>query len=359
MRQPEQDNRVASPLESSRGGSDTVILGWSCMMKQTARSARGLWLRRIVRVRCAAALASCAGAALVGSAAQAQEQAAEAPSKASCAQAYESAQESRAAGQLQETQKRLLLCARPECPGFVQKDCARWLEEVERELPSVVLQARGLDPASARQATVTLDGKPVPNAFGGGPIPLDPGRHELVAESPGQPPVSRIIVAQQGVQRRAVDIDFTPEPAAAAKADIALDTASGGSPLRPYAYVAWGVGAVGLGMFAVLGTLGRADERAFKDDCPTVTLQRESVEPGICYEPDADDRQAVYEREFVLADVGLAAGIIGVTAGTVLFIVSATDGDSSSAESTDSKAGLRVDVSPAPGGGYATLGGVF
>jgi hypothetical protein len=333
------------------------------MMKQMARATRVAWLRR------AAVILSRAGGIIAGSvvtgsftlapAAQAQDAApGEAPSKASCAQSYESAQESRAAGQLQETQKRLSVCARPECPSFVQKDCARWLEEVERELPSVVIKAEGLDAEAARLVNVTLDGKPLPNAFGGS-LSLDPGRHELVAESPSGSRLSRIIVAQQGVQARAITLDFAPEPTPSASADVTVDSGSGGAQLRPYAYVAWGIGAVGLGTFAVLGTLGRADEQAFKDDCAGETDDEQLLGPGVCRSSDVDERKATYEREFVLADVGLLTGIVGAAAGTVLFILSATDGPSSSPAGSEGEAGLRLDISPAPGGGYASVGGVF
>jgi hypothetical protein len=337
------------------------------MMKQKTRATGSARAARIVGRAGATVVAGFAftGAVIASSFgavpdALAQEAApGEAPSKASCAQAYESSQESRAAGQLQETQKRLSVCARAECPSFVQKDCARWLEEVDRELPSVVMRAEGLDAEAARSIRVTLDGQPVPNAFGGGPIAIDPGRHELVAESPGRTRITRTIVAQQGVQNRPVTLDFAPEPAPAASAAAAVDAGSPGSSLRPYAYVAWGVGAVGLGTFAVLGTLGRADERALKDDCPSATEVPTLVMPGVCAKSEADERKAIYEREFVLADIGLVTGIMGAAAGTVLFVLAATDGPSSSDDGASSEAGLHLDVSPAPGGGYASVGGVF
>lgn len=333
-------------------------------MKQKARATRAAWSARATRMLGSTGAAMAVGFVVAGSVAaapdaRAQDAAPEAPSKASCAQAYESSQESRAAGQLQETQKRLSVCARPECPGFVQKDCARWLEEVDRELPSVTLRAEGLDAEAARQVHVTLDGQPVPDAFGGSQITLDPGRHELVAESPGRSRIARIIVAQQGVQSRSISLDFAPEPAPAASGDVAVDMGSAGSTLRPYAYVAWGLGAVGLGTFAVLGTLGRADERAFKDDCPMATDVPALVGPGVCASSEADERKQTYEREFVLADIGLVTGIMGAAAGTVLFILGATDSPSSSADGASGDAGLHLDVAPAPGGGYASVGGVF
>lgn len=333
-------------------------------MKQKARSTRASWSTQAARLLGGAGALIVTSSVIAGSVATAPDALAqdavpgEAPSKASCAQAYESAQESRAAGQLQETQKRLSVCARPECPSFVQKDCARWLEEVERELPSVIIRAEGLDPQAAGEVRVTLDGQPVPNAFGGGPIALDPGRHELVAESPGRSRLARIIVAQQGVQNRPVNLDFAPEEASAGAA-VAVDTGSGSSSLRPYAYVAWGLGAVGLGTFAVLGTLGRADEQALKDDCPAATTVESLEGPGVCAQSEADERKGIYEREFLLADIGLVTGIMGAAAGTVLFILSASGGSSSSTDGESGEAGLHLDIGPTPGGGYATVGGVF
>lgn len=279
------------------------------------------------------------------------------PTKATCARAYESAQESRAAGQLQETQTRLSVCARSECPSFVQKDCARWLEEVEHELPSVILEARGLDAESARQLGVTIDDRPIPDALGGGPISLDPGRHELVAESPSGARVTRVIVAQQGVQNRVVRLDVGPEQRSLAATDVAFDTGSGASPLRPYAYVAWGLGAIGLGTFAVLGTLGRADERALRDDCPEVTDDPSLLTRGVCLDATWQERRDTYQREFVLADIGLVTGLAGMAAGTVLFILTASDDDS--AVSPSDEAALHFDASPLPGGGYASVGGAF
>jgi hypothetical protein len=320
------------------------------MMKQTGPSGVAAWVYRV------GVFGSVSLAALSATrAARAQE---ESPSKASCAQAYESAQESRAAGQLQETQKRLSVCARPECPSFVQKDCARWLEEVDRELPSVVMSAPGLDAEAARQLTLELDGNPIANPLGGAPVTLDPGRHEIVALTPGHAPVARVIMAQQGVQNREVMLDFDDEAPSPAPTVVLADAGSEGSSLRPYAYVAWGVGAVGFGMFAVLGTLGRADEKALQDDCPNVTTDQGLVVDGVCLKATADDRKSDYEREFLLADVGLVTGIVGIAAGTALFIVSAT-GDSKTDTASNGGRDLKVDISPRAGGAFASLGGSF
>jgi hypothetical protein len=286
----------------------------------------------------------------------------EAPTKASCAQAYESAQESRASGHLQQTRERLSFCARPECPGFVQKDCARWLEEVDKEIPSVVLNPVGLASEAAGQVSVKLDGELISGALNGAPLSLDPGRHELVLERPGQLPLTRTIMAQQGVQNRSIEIRFDEQPPSGAPNGLTVaDASNGSSALRPYAYAAWGVGALGLGVFAVLGTLGRADEQSLKDDCPVVTPDPAGVTRGVCLQSTIDDRKSSYRREFRIADVGLVAGLVGAASGTVLFFMSA--GDSSSSVSVDANpratTRLSFDVSPLAGGAFASVHSAF
>lgn len=325
-------------------------------MKQSERSRVGVWL-----FRCGLTLGGVTGIVSVDAPdARAQD---ENPTKAECAQAYESSQESRAAGHLQETRQKLSVCARSECPSFVQKDCARWLQEVERELPSVVVQATGLDDGAASTVSIEIDGHSVPDALGGAAVTLDPGRHELVAARPGHAPLTHVIVAQQGVQNRAITLDFAeaapaPSPAADEPRDVPPEPSSS---LRPYAYVAWGVGAIGLGAFAMLGTLGRADEQALKDDCPNATTDPALVSSGVCYKADVDERKDDYERKFLFADIGLVTGIVGVAAGTTLFILSATEGGSSTAaaQSAGHSAHWQLDVSPTTGGAYASVAGAF
>jgi len=285
------------------------------------------------------------------------------PTKTSCAEAYESSQETRASGHLQEARTGLAFCAQTECPAFVQKDCARWLEEVERELPSVVISVAGLDPEATRVASLKIDGVDRTDALAGKPISLNPGKHELTLESPGEPAIVRQIVALQGVQNRAVEIrvgaaaatlEPSPEPTFAADA-----SGAGTSPLRSYAYVAWGVGAVGLGVFGVFGTLGRADEKALKEDCPKVTDLPELEAPGTCLQSDFDDRKSSYQTKNLIADIGLVTGIVAAAGGTALFILSATQSPSAPATGAPSTAGLRLDLGPTRGGARASLSGAF
>lgn len=284
-----------------------------------------------------------------------------APSKASCAEAYESAQESRVSGALQQTRSRLAFCAQAECPSFVQKDCARWLEEVDKELPSVVVSVVGLDAeasgaASSQTVSLKIDGHEVPEPLSGKAISLDPGKHELVLERPGAEPVTRTILAQQGVQNRSVEIQL-----GGASVDrtggVELDSSSAASsPMRTAAYVAWGVGAVGLGAFAVLGTLARTDKDRFEEECAQRTKFQDRVMPGVCLESTLDDRKSSYEREEVMADIGLLTGIVGAATGTVLFILSK---DSGAPAKSEDAASLHLDLAPTLGGAWGGVRGAF
>jgi hypothetical protein len=278
------------------------------------------------------------------------------PSKAECAAAYEAAQESRAAGQLRKTRERLEFCAQPECPSFVQRDCSRWFSEVERELPSVRISARDWDGASTEDLQVKLDGERVPEPLADRAIALDPGQHEFVFERTGHAPITRTIVAQQGVQNRVLVVDFGP-PSGEAMPGDRVQTGRGAS-LKPYAYAAWALGAVGFGTFAVMGTIGRSDKQALEDDCPEVDITPGAMpRPGVCVPSQVDDRNSTIDREFLFADIGLIVGIAGVVGGTALFLLSpSTD----RAPATGSSAApFDVDVRVMRGGARATVGGTF
>jgi hypothetical protein len=276
------------------------------------------------------------------------------PSKAECAAAYEAAQESRAAGQLRKTRERLAFCAQPECPSFVQRDCSRWFSEVERELPSVRISARDWDGTGNGDLQVKVDGEPLQEPLADRAISLDPGEHEFVFERPGHAPITRTIVAQQGVQNRVVLVDFGPPSAGAAPADRVLP--SSGTSLKPYAYAAWALGAVGLGTFAIMGTIGRSDKQALEDDCPKEGPVPDPAE-GVCTPSQVDNRNSTIDREFLIADIGLVAGIVGAVGGTVLFLVS--PGKASAPSNASSANPFDLDLHVTQGGARATFGGRF
>ena len=64
-----------------------------------------------------------------------------------CSQSYVAAQRLQRAGKLVESRASMLACADAKCPSEIQTDCAQWLGELRRKLPSAVF--------AVRDATVT------------------------------------------------------------------------------------------------------------------------------------------------------------------------------------------------------------
>jgi hypothetical protein len=87
--------------------------------------------------------------------------------------------------------------------------------------------------------------------------------------------------------------------------------------LRPYAFVAAGVGAAGLVTFTVFALKSRSTYASLKDACPD----------GAC-PPDRLDDIDAGRRDQTIANIGLAIGVAGVGAGVALYLVSPTTGES-------------------------------
>ena len=67
-----------------------------------------------------------------------------ADAKQECVSAYESGQRMKQRGALLEAREQFLSCAQPTCPEALASDCSRFLDEVELDIPSVVLSAVAL-----------------------------------------------------------------------------------------------------------------------------------------------------------------------------------------------------------------------
>jgi hypothetical protein len=172
---------------------------------------------------------------------------AEEVTKAQCATAYERAQEHRAASRLRKAREALVLCAQQECPSFVQSDCLEWLPEVEREVPSVVIVARGPDGADTGTVRVFMDDELLTDHLDGTAMDVDPGYHQFRFEHDGQPPIERRLLIRQTQKNRAVDVSFhvtsAPAPSSPTEPSVPLPPVvdelepepQAAGPMRPYA----------------------------------------------------------------------------------------------------------------------------
>ncbi len=241
--------------------------------------------------------------------------AAETPARAGpsdCASAYEQAQRSRKASKLVESRTRLLACSQETCPAFIRRDCAGWLTEVERELPSVAVRVLDRQGCDRPDVMVWVDGRAIPGAAGGTSVDLDPGTHGLRAELEGAM-VEQTIVLVRGERDRIVTLaagtvtSCTPTKPLNAPAPPVVPRAperDAAQPVPALAFVFGGIGVVGVGLGTAFAISGWT-QRGSLDDCR-----------GTCRQDDV----GAARRAFVVADIGIGVGLVAlVTAAVVYF----------------------------------------
>jgi hypothetical protein len=273
--------------------------------------------------------------------------------KAACASAYEKSQEFRTQNKLQKAQELLVICAEPSCPTFVQTDCAQWLTEVQKDMPSIIIVAKDKDGAEVTAVKVLIDGEVVASELDGKAILIDPGKHKLRFEMEGAPSVDQPIVAKQGEKDRQIKVSFRPQAAEkeapnpyAGAADTGTEPPpeedrTGPGPLRIPAYIAGGVGAAGLISFALFGIMASGAQS---------DLENSGCKPN-CSQSEVDSIKSKY----MIANISLGVGIVGLGAGVTMFFLSQPKKKPNDEESKKP----RFDLAALPGGGYATMSGRF
>jgi hypothetical protein len=161
---------------------------------------------------------------------------------------------------------------------------------------------------------VTVGGQEVKRTAWSEPVPVVPGSTDVVVETPGHAPMQRSVTLAAG-QRTPLLLD------AAGGAPLATASAAPPPPppttepfdrarLRPWAYVAGGVGVAGFVTFAIAGSLAKSTYNDLQTACG-----------GPCPSSKLDEINSGKTKQTV-ANVGLALGIIGVAAGAALFVLS-------------------------------------
>jgi hypothetical protein len=205
-----------------------------------------------------------------------------------CIAAAEQSQVQRRDAHLRAAHEKLVLCARDACPRAIQKDCKRWLGEVESALPSVVIHAADAAGGDVAGARVILDGAPLEGALNGRPVTLDPGEHALRIEA-GARVVEQRIVIRQGEHDRLLSLRFPAEESATRR------------PVPAGAWVLGGVGLAGITTGAVLWGIGRGEHATLYSTC------------GVTHDCDA----AAVDRartKLVVGDIVFGVGLAAVGA---------------------------------------------
>jgi hypothetical protein len=239
--------------------------------------------------------------------------------KAACLDAAERGQRLRATHKLVEAQSALRVCASEQCPVVLRADCAGWLTDVEKALPTIVVAAKDAAGADLVDVAVTVDGQPFVQKLDGTSVPLDGGAHVFRFTSADGAAVERQVVVREGEKNQAVTVVLSP-PAPPVVARVtppappapATDHGSLGGRIAGWTSVGVGVAAVGLGLGLYVAGVHRMDGA----DCGI------GGDPKAC-RTDADT--SAYDAGAMLqgAGIGLFVGaFVAVVGGAVLVLLS-------------------------------------
>lgn len=216
-----------------------------------------------------------------------------------------------------------------DAPGvFVeaQHAASEEIKTVEPRLARVTIQLEG---PNADQVQVLANGKPVPPALIGAPRPMDPGQYEFTVESDVAKADPVTVKVEEGgsetVTIQLIEVVPPPEPVASDTVPPPAEPVDRGTKSSPIpAYVAFGVGAVGLGvgtafLISHFDQQGQADSRFDDGNCDR---------DGQCTQEEQEEIQELSSSAATagtLSLVGFGVGAAAIGTGVVLLLLSSDD----------------------------------
>jgi len=191
-----------------------------------------------------------------------------------CIQSHTQSQELRHQGKLLESRSELVSCSAAACPPAIRRDCARWVEEVQAQIPSVAFRA-SLGGEERADVQVYVDGKLTLERLEGKPLELDPGAYQLRFVLPGPiEPVSQELVMTQGDQLRVVAVEFSAPVVHGPRGNEAHTVTQRPTPIATYIFAGVGTAAAISGVAWGLSTLtGEHElEASCAPKCPEKTI---------------------------------------------------------------------------------------
>lgn len=191
---------------------------------------------------------------------------------------------------------------------------------------------------SGSGATVTIGSHAFDADAADKPVVVEPGKVTVVVTGSGGTEVKKDVDVAAGATEtvsfdltgKAVPTSKSEEPPSEQKPTETKVELGPNTKLRTWAYVAGGVGAAGLITFGVFGILNNSKYHQLQDDCPG----------GNCPAGRSNDIDSGRTYQ-TIANIGLVVGIVGVAAGTTLFILSS--------RKTEAQPGTETALVVAPG----------
>ncbi len=222
-----------------------------------------------------------------------------------CFALHERAQVLRNESKLLSARQVLRQCSQPACPTLITSDCVQWLEELERQIPTVVFEAVDGD-KDVVNVKVTEGDRVLAESMTGSPVELDPGAHKFKAESPDRPTQEMTFVLREGEKARVLRVNFTiaPPPRPGGPGEVAEP--KGPRPIPKSSIVFGTVGVVAAGAGAALGAI------ALK--------KRSDLDSQKC-KPLCNDTQVAPMKNFALyADISFGVAVLSAGLATILYL---------------------------------------
>jgi hypothetical protein len=236
------------------------------------------------------------------------------PTTADCLAASEASLEAGNAHRLRYERAELLVCASASCPADIRRECVSRVDEVNRQIPTILFGAKGSSGADLSAVKVTMDGEVLAERLEGTALSIDPGEHTFTFETGDQPPATMKLLIEQGQKDRREVVRFggrtAPEghpTTAAPPFPPSPGRQASGSTQRILAVVAGGVGVVGLGVGTAFGIGASSRKNEAQSACPGNPC---STEDGAAKWSSAGAAGNVATVGFIAGGAALAAAAV-------------------------------------------------
>jgi hypothetical protein len=209
-----------------------------------------------------------------------------------------------------------------EALGIARKDdrpqraeiAQQHIEALEPTLSRLIVQ---VPPASdLTDLEIKRDGTAIRRAAWGTAMPIDPGEHIIEAFALGKIPWKQAVTVGGKAETKTITVPVlenapvapTP-PAVASTGHMPASYTEVKKPVNPAAWVAYGIGAVGVGVGTFFGVRALGDQRTADDNCPQDRCN-----------PAGSSANASAIQSANLSTAGFGVGVLGIGLGTFLLL---------------------------------------
>lgn len=220
-------------------------------------------------------------------------------------------QQLRRDGKLIESRDSFRQCSANACPSEIIRDCLGWMEEVDKQIPSVGFAVTA-DGVSRADVQVFIDDVQVLDKLSGRAITVNPGPHRVRVVLPPFAPFEEQVVFTEGDKFRIVDVKFTsprttPDPVTTTPGAPTPTPAA--EPVRPVPIATYVFGGIGIAA-ALSGGAWGISNAALRSD-----MENQCA-------PNCSDRSiGVLKQRALIADISWGVSIVSLaTAATIYFL---------------------------------------